>query len=66
MEDWEFPVVQWLELCASNAGGTDSVPGWGTKILQAVQKKKKERKKERKKKNRSCDFRVVLGSPSDY
>ena len=37
MEDWEFPVVQWLELCASNAGGTDSVPGWGTKILQATQ-----------------------------
>ena len=27
-------VVQWLGLCASTAGGTGSIPGQGTKILQ--------------------------------
>ena len=25
-------MVQWLRLCASNAGGTGSTPGWGIKI----------------------------------
>ena len=38
-------VVQWLGLHASTSGGTDSIPGWGTKILSAVQcgqKKKKD------------------------
>ena len=24
-------VAQWLRLCASNAGGPDSILGWGTK-----------------------------------
>ena len=32
----EFPVVQWLRLWASNAGGTGSIPGWGTKIPHAT------------------------------
>ena len=31
------PVVQWLRLCASNAGGMGSIPGGGTKIPHAVQ-----------------------------
>ena len=30
-------VVQWLNLCASNAGGTGLMPGWGPKIPHAVQ-----------------------------
>ena len=30
-------MVQWLELCTSTAGGTGSIPGWGTKIPQAAQ-----------------------------
>ena len=30
-------VVQWLGLCASNEGGASSIPGQGTKILQAMQ-----------------------------
>ena len=37
-------VVQWLGLCAFTAESLGSVPGWGTKIPQAVrcgQKKKK-------------------------
>ena len=25
---WTFQVVQWLRICASNAGGTGSIPGW--------------------------------------
>ena len=28
--------VQWLRLCASNAGGIDSIPGQGTKIPHAL------------------------------
>ena len=35
--------AQWLRLLASTAQGTDSIPGWGTKIPHAVrcsQKKK--------------------------
>ena len=31
------PVVQWLRLHASNAGGMGSAPSWGTKILPAMQ-----------------------------
>ena len=45
-------VVQGLGLCNSNAGGTGSIPGQGTKIPQATysQKKKKKRKRKRKRK----------------
>ena len=28
-------VAQWLELCASTAGGVGPIPGQGTKILHA-------------------------------
>ena len=45
-----FLVVQWLQLCASSAGGLSSILGWGTKIPQAVrcgQKKKKKGFKEK-------------------
>ena len=31
------PVVQWLRLHASNAGGMGSIPGQGTKIPHAAQ-----------------------------
>ena len=41
-------VVQWLGLRASNAGGTGSIPGWETRILQAVQCGKKKKKKKSK------------------
>ena len=40
-----FLVVQWLKFRAPNAGGMDSIPGGGTKILHmpcdAAKKKKK-------------------------
>ena len=29
-------VIQWLRHCASTAGGTGLIPGWGTKILHAA------------------------------
>ena len=35
-------VVQWLRLCALNAGGTGSIPGQGPKILHAVRCSKKQ------------------------
>ena len=28
--------IQWLELCAPNAGGAGSTPGWETKIPYAI------------------------------
>ena len=45
--------VQRLRLCASTAGGSGSIPGWGTKSLHALLQgrgKKRPRKKEKKKK----------------
>ena len=48
MRGGDFLVVQWLRLHASTAGGTGSIPGWGTKIPHATwhgpEKKKKKRK----------------------
>ena len=40
--------VQWLRLCASNARGASSVPGWGTKIPYAAWHSEKIREKKRK------------------
>ena len=34
-------MVLWLGLCAFTTKGLDSIPGWGTKILQAKEKFKK-------------------------
>ena len=31
-------VVQWLRLCASNAGALGLIPGWKTKISHAITK----------------------------
>ena len=42
--------VQWLRLQASNAGGTGSAPGQGTKIPHAAQCKDKKKFKYIKKK----------------
>ena len=36
-------MVQWLRLCASNAGDTGSIPGQGTKIPHAAQHKGKKK-----------------------
>ena len=38
-------LVQWLRLSTSTAGGTGSIPGWGTKILQATQCSPKQKSK---------------------
>ena len=31
-----FLEVQLLRLCTSTVGGVDSIPGWGTKVPQAM------------------------------
>ena len=43
MISWDFPGDPAV-LCASNAGGMGSIPGWGTKIPHAVAKKTKPQK----------------------
>ena len=42
-------VVQWLRLHGPNAGGTGSIPGWGTKIPYATQRGLKKKKEATKK-----------------
>ena len=39
-------MVQWLRLCAPNARGTASIPGWRTEIPHATRHGKKKKKKE--------------------
>ena len=45
---WDSLAVQWLELCASTAGGMGLIPGQGTEILQATQHGQKQKKKKKK------------------
>ena len=45
----EFLVVQWLGLCAFTAEGMGSIPGQGTKILQAVWCDQKEKEHDKQK-----------------
>ena len=50
-------VVQWLRLCAPNAGGMGSIPGQGTRILYTSprgQKKKREREMSKNRKTMFC------------
>ena len=37
-------MVQWLGLCASTAGSTSLIPGWGAKISHAAMQQKKKKK----------------------
>ena len=37
--------VQWLRVHASTAAGAGSIPGWGTKILCAMQNGQKNKKR---------------------
>ena len=39
-------VVQWLRLCASNAGIAGSISGWGTKIPYAVWPEREKKSRE--------------------
>ena len=50
-------MVYCLRLCTSNAGGTGSIPGQGTKIPQGAQPKKKKSK---------TLLGIEKGSQSDY
>ena len=40
--------VQWLRLCASNAKGVGSIPGWGTKIPHAIWRGQENIKKKKR------------------
>ena len=40
-------MVQWLRLCTSNAGGTGSIPGQGTRIPHGSAKKQKQNKNKK-------------------
>ena len=40
--------VQWLSLCAPNAGGASWIPGLGTKIPHVAAKKKKKKNLRKK------------------
>ena len=44
----DFPEGPVFKTPPSNAGGVDSVSGWGTKILHAAQHGQKKKKKENK------------------
>ena len=36
-------MVQWLRRCASTAGGTGLIPGWGTMTLHAMRRGQKKK-----------------------
>ena len=38
-------VIQWLRFCVSNAGGVGLIPGWGTRIPDAMQHDQKFKNK---------------------
>ena len=44
----DFPVVQWLRLYVSLAGGMHLIPGWGTNIPHTPGAAKREKKKKKK------------------
>ena len=50
--------VQRLRLCASTAGGTGSIPGWGTKSLRTLLQGRGKKKRPRKKKKERGVFVV--------
>ena len=58
--------VQWLRLQASNAGGTGSAPGQGTKIPHAAQCKDKKKFEYIKKKNKQVLWTTSGGHLSGY
>ena len=58
-------MVQWLRFYTSNAGGSDSIPGWRTKISHAIWhsgKKKKKRGRWAKRKGTLERVEITLAS----
>ena len=45
--------VQFLRLCASNAGSVDSIPSWGTKIPRPTQQSQNKTKQTNKSSTRN-------------
>ena len=54
-------VVQWLGLGSFTAKGPGSIPGWGTKIPQAMQRGQKKKKSKT-----DCHFLFLIKSISFY
>ena len=50
---------QWLRLCASTAGSTSSIPGWGTKILLPHGPKKPRKFLELNLKNENTKYQLI-------
>ena len=61
-------MVPWLRLPTSVAGGTTSIPGWGTKISYAAwcgkKKKSKTKQKTPKQTNKITDYMEQVESMS--
>ena len=53
-------VVQWLRIHASTAGGTGSIPGWGTKISHATHSAAKNKNNKIKMKCLANSMRYLL------
>ena len=47
--NWEFPGFQWLGLGTLTARVLGSIPGWGTKVLQATRGAAEKEKKKKEK-----------------
>ena len=59
-------VVQWLRLGAFTAVALSSVPGWGTKIPQAVWCSQKKKIHFCKKQNNVCIFLIHRTKTKNY
>ena len=44
LQNVDIPGIQWLGLCASTAGDTGLIPGWGTKISHVMWHDQKQNK----------------------
>ena len=63
MHPMDFPGGQWLRLHTSNAGGTSSIPGWGTKIPHAMRHSQKTERKKKKIHAPQCSQQRYLQKP---
>ena len=58
--------VQWFRLCATTAGGLGSIPGQGTKILDAAQCSQRQNKTNNKKIIFQKKYLMALPDDEDF
>ena len=51
-------MIQWLGLCAFTAEGAGSIPGWGTKIPQALRHSQKKKSNSDGKSNTFRELKI--------